>query len=624
MPDQPLNLDAIDLSNEKLKRLAGSGAFQRGFDYYQQDPHLVYEVNSSKVTANVSGTRDYQQILNFSIQGLDGYCSCPASDNIDFCKHCVVVALAVRENQNVDPLASKAAKQPRVSARQKELDLIKNFIEKLDRNEVEASLLSLINEDKTHFTQWALRAHNALNPADAKFLKKKITQAFAINKHLHRYSQVSQYFAQAEPIVDLLMEQREGLSADALFSLADYALNRLGKALATIDDSGGYRFHCQDTLSQLFIEAVAAKQFSQQQLVALLLERFKQKNDIAPDIPDSYQELLGDEGLDTFYQALLTLWRAVPVPTSSDAWDEDGDYHHFFYELLKYARATNNVALLIDLQQRNARSASDLANLAELLIESKQWDQVAIALKQANKSNDAHYVAGQLLSIEVKLLVHQNEHAQAYLLIEYAFSVKPSFALYKQLHKFSELYGPTFDFQISSPELLLNSPELQENGPERRENNNEQPIKNPTQFKQISFDSQAILDQLTQRQIQDSLSQFTYSRLILDILFYHQRYADILKIDAQDLLPKEYLSRLIDAYSDSPDITLALYEKLVASYVGFSDNEHYRQAISALITAKKACLTAQSQSEFSALLARLVITYKAKRNFIQYLTEAGL
>ena len=586
MPTSTLNLDAIDLSDEKLKRLAGTSAFQRGYSYYKQDPQLVYKIKGSKVTANVSGNYAYQQQLTFALQGVDGHCSCPASENVDFCKHCVAVVLAVRESQTT----SSITKKPKISAKQKELDTLKGFLETLERSELETSLLKLISQDKAQFNQWALRAHNALNPVDAKFLKKKITQAFPINKHLHRYSQVGQYFAQAEPIIDLLVEQREGLSTDALFSLTDYALSRLDKALQTVDDSGGYRFHCQDSLGQLFIQAVEAKQFSLQELVTFLMTKLKENNQIAPDIPEAYQHLLGDEGRQAFYQAMLLLWRKTPVPFAtenySETWDENSHYHLFFYQLNNYARQSNNLELLIELQQRNARTASDFVNLLEFLIEANDWQRAAMTLKRVQKCKDAHYVSNQILNAEVKLLLQQEKYTQAYSVIDQAFSAKPSLILYKKMHQLSEQHSHNLASLA------------------------------------ISFEPQTILDQLSERQKEDPLNQFTFSRLILDILFYHQRFAEIIKIEAQDKLPKEYLSRLIDAYPASPDVTLPLYEKLVAAYVRFSDNEHYRLAVSVLKTANKICLTAKSKSEFSLLLARLVITYKAKRNFVKYLKEA--
>jgi hypothetical protein len=386
------------------------------------------------------------------------------------------------------------------------------------------------------------------------------------------------------------VQQHEGLSANALFSLADYALSRLGKALETIDDSGGYRFHCQDSLNTLFIKGVEAQQFNQQQLIEFLLEKLKEPNEISPDIPSAYHHLLGDDGYDAFYHALLLLWQETPVPSTTqndyDSWDENSLYHTFFYQLKHYARQTNNSLLLLELQQRNARSASDLVNLVELLIETKQWELAAVTLKRAEKSKDSHYVINQLLNVKIQLLVQQHHHIKAYNLLEQSFNDTPSFYLYKKMLQFNEQYHLTA-------------------GPH-----------------EVCFEPQVVIDKLRQRQSEDSLNQFTFSRLVLDILFYHQRYSEILKIEADDKLPKEYLSRLIDAYPNSPETTLVLYEKLVASYVSFSDNEHYRHAVSSLLTLKKICFTPQSQTEFNELLERLITRYKAKRNFIKYLKEA--
>ncbi len=573
MSKSPINIDAIDLSDEKLKRLAGSGAFFRGYDYYKQDPQLDYEVSGTKVLANISGTQSYRQQLTFARQGLDGHCSCPASENIDFCKHCVALALAVRERE-----ASPEIKKVRLSARQQEQQDLKQYLAEIDREVLEASLLELINDDKARLTSWSMRAHASLNPLDSKYLKKKITQAFPINKHLHRHNQVSKYFTTAESVIELLAQHSEKLDAKELEDLTDYALARLDKALMTIDDSGGYRFPIVDMLHQLYVNAIEKQKLDLPDLVSFLLEQLDQDNDSSPSIPVAYEDLLGEQGMQLFFDELYKRWQALPAPASDEQWSLDNPYNHQLFLLKNYAKQTKNHALLIELQQRSSRSTRDLLNLTEMLIDNEQWQRASETFERAKSSKETHYFRAQLLNCELKLLAHNKAFETAFSLINQAFDKQPTFALYKQCFEFAKEHG-------------------------------------------IRFDPQSEIDHLTEQMHNDPLNQFTFSRLILEIHFYHEHYSQILDIEAQDKLPKEFLERLIHAHPNAPEITLPLYEKLVDSLVRFADNEHYRQAVLALICAQKEALKPACQWEFEALITRLRARHKAKRNFIKLLNE---
>ncbi|MCK0713977.1 SWIM zinc finger domain-containing protein [Chromohalobacter sarecensis] len=75
------------------------------------------------ITADVEGSERYTVTLKLNKRGLDGGCDCPASEGIDFCKHCVAVALMYRAEQ---------AEQARLAEVRTEFKQKRNFIKWLN------------------------------------------------------------------------------------------------------------------------------------------------------------------------------------------------------------------------------------------------------------------------------------------------------------------------------------------------------------------------------------------------------------------------------------------------------------------------------------------------------------
>ena len=98
-----------------------------------------------------------------------------------------------------------------------------------------------------------MRADSNLGILDAKALKKRITAAIPYNRNLYRYNQVQSYFAQVETVMQQMCELAEQLPADDTLKLLDYALQRITRALETIDDSGGFRFGAVELLQAIHI-----------------------------------------------------------------------------------------------------------------------------------------------------------------------------------------------------------------------------------------------------------------------------------------------------------------------------------------------------------------------------------
>lgn len=295
------------LSDRQLAMLAGEVAFGRGLEYYREGMVVGWNREGATITADVEGSERYRVVLKPGKRGLAGGCDCPASEGIDFCKHCVATALAYRADQ---------AKHSRLTEGNA-TDRIRAYLQQMDKASLVEALESLIDSDPVLRQQWSLWADavlGVLGVLDRKALKKRITAAFPVNRDLYRYGQVSAYFARAEAVVEQLAEQAPQLPAEQCLKLVDYALSRLGRALETIDDSGGFRFHCDPTLQTLHVQTVTRLDWSPERLAAYLFEKAFGDEDLYPKIPGAYAQALGEAGMAAYQARLQQAWDALPAP----------------------------------------------------------------------------------------------------------------------------------------------------------------------------------------------------------------------------------------------------------------------------------------------------------------------
>ena len=106
----------FQISNDYLIRLAGKPAFNRGLDYFKGGHVLEFKQKGSQVTAEVEGSEIYLVRLKWTNNQLDGACNCPASEGFDFCKHCVAVALSLRETQAEQDELAQGGAENRIKA----------------------------------------------------------------------------------------------------------------------------------------------------------------------------------------------------------------------------------------------------------------------------------------------------------------------------------------------------------------------------------------------------------------------------------------------------------------------------------------------------------------------------
>lgn len=565
------------LSDSSLIRLAGDAAFGRGAAYYQQGMVVSWNKKGSTITAKVDGSELYHVALKLNQRGLEGGCNCPASEGIDFCKHCVAAALAYRAEQ---------ANQARLAEGDSE-DRIRAYLEQMDKPALVEALLSLIEHDPALHQQWSLRADAALGVLDHKALRKRITAAFPINRGLFRYNQVHSYFNKAGVVIEQLTEQAPQLSADQCLALVDYALSRMSKALETIDDSGGFRFGCEQMLHQLHIQTVQRLEWPADKLAVYLYEKaFNGNEDLYPVIPDAYIDVLSNASLVAYHAHLQQAWDALPNLTATSEWEERYRAIRLRDPLLKRADAAGDLTAILALYQKTISDEKDCLQAAEWCIKYAAWDYVETWLDYAAKGESTHHPHWQheRKRLEICLLLHRGETEAAAELQWAIYQQTQRLDDYRRLVALMEEHALAIDYRQRAHGWLLDH------------------ITHPPKGKHFSWPQIAINN-------------------LLEIYLLEERLNDAQTLCAEHQVSPNLLYQLAKALA-SPDDSLPLYLRLVDMHVEQTNKQGYRTAIALLKELKASLKTPSQYTAFTQNLTRLRREFKAKRNFIKGLNEA--
>lgn len=563
------------LSDRQLTMLAGEAAFGRGVEYYREGMVVGWNRKGATITADVEGSQRYRVVLKLSKRGLDGGCDCPASEGIDFCKHCVATALAYRADQAEQTQLTEGDATDRIHA----------YLQQMDKASLVEALESLIDSDPVLRQQWSLRADAVLGVLDHKALKKRITAAFPINRDLYRYGQVSAYFARAEAVVEQLAEQAPQLPAEKCLTLVDYALSRMDRALETIDDSGGFRFHCEATLQTLHVQTVTRLDWSPDKLAAYLYDKAFGSEDMYPLIPDAYAEALGEAGMAAYHACLQRAWDALPELPAKAGWSEQYRYLRLRRPLFKRAEAAGDLPAMLALYEKTASKERDCLDAAELCIAHEAWDEVEPWLARAKRAMSDQHPHQQIerQRLEIRLLLHRGEADAAAALQWDIYRHTQQLEDYRRLVALAAEHGLAIDYRQRARDWLV---ARLDKGP-------------PSPF---AFAPRA-------------------ENSLLEIDLFEGRLAEAQALCAERAVAPGLLHQLAQALKD-PDESLPLYLRLVRHLVRQTNNQGYRDGIALLQELQGTLVTSAQREAFEQALTQLRTEFKQKRNFIKWLNEA--
>lgn len=466
------------------------------------------------------------------------------------------------------------------------LQRIQTYLETQDKSQLIRHLLDIIRADEHLQQRWSAKLNATLNKSDGKALKKSITAALPINKHLHHYPQVRSYFAKLEPVVENLLQHVEALPPEQALDLAEYAIDRMQKALETIDDSGGFRLPSLEHLQAMHIRAIGRLPWSRSQVAeSLFTQNERSDRDLYPAIPADYAEALGEEGMQAYYTLARNAWDALPPAAPGMEWDEYYPYHRLGRFLLTWAEAHQDFDGALAIKLKQAADRHDFVRITEYCIKHQQWTHARRWLNKVKTfAPDKENWGSPRLDaerLEQAILLQEGEVQKALQLQWHIFSHSALLEDYQQLLTLEKRAGSKQRFAAESRRYLNNR-----------------------------LTSEA-----------NEYARSRYATALLDILLHEQDLAEALALVRKHEVESEPLHQLAKTFAAQPVTAFELYQRLVDASVSQGNNRGYRHAVALLRECQVLVKTPAHRLAFLQLLDALHSSHKAKRNFIQLMND---
>lgn len=394
------------LSETTFKTLAGDTAFQSGLDYYDDGRVVELAITGSNIKASVNGSKTYSVTLIHTGKVFEGSCTCPASDNFDFCKHCVAASLAYYYQTQINlEMADDASGDP-----------VELYLNTLTKPQLVSELSKALKRDSNDYDHWLLRAEMASGSLSSKDLRKRITKAIPFKPSgIWRFQEVAHYFERAEMAVEALEPAILGLPAKDAMALVIYGVERLEKTLETIDDSSGYRKPLETTLKHWFMTVFDSHEWppkSRTDLLSELMFNEKFSYDLL-SLPRGVEHLLTTSDHENIIANVTKTW-SVLTPPEKDKRHNGSLYKRLEAVLLTDARTKNNIECELDILGKGAVDIDRCLNLVTLCIEHNRLDEANKWLEYASQVQTLRpYDVAAIETQQIKLWIAEKQFNKA-------------------------------------------------------------------------------------------------------------------------------------------------------------------------------------------------------------------
>ena len=404
-------------------------------------------------------------------------------------------------------------------------------------------------------------------------LRKAIDAATQIRDYVE-YSEVPGWASNVNASLDAIDDLASGTRAGLALELAEHAIDRIERAIDSIDDSDG---HCGGLLHRARDIHLAAAESARPDPVKLARDLFAREvdgdYDTFGDAAQLYADVLGEPGLAEFSRLATKAWEKLPKRSGKGRGHDDE--FSAGYERLKgildfFAERAGDVDTRIALRAHDLSSTWRYLELAQFCQSQGRVDEALRRAEEGLWMFEDRQPDERLVSFTVELLSKAGRKADAETLLWRAFEKAPSLELYKRLRK---LGGKTV------LDRIIGILETRSAGKERT-------------------------------------GWYTTADLLVSILIEEKTFDVAWAVARKHKVSDGAKVALADASKARyPREALEVYAERVNQFVSTGGNHAYGEA--AKVIARMAAL--QSEAEQAAYIATLKERHRQKRNFMKLL-----
>ncbi len=252
----------IDITESLLIRLAGVRAFGQGLSRYEKGGVQEVVTTGNSTRAIVHDVGSHSVVLRHSHRMLEGECDCEVSDGIDFCQHCVVVALCLQDGSSTRKPVSK----------RQAMTAIRRHMAALSREELLEQFMDLVGQDRSLRDSLLQRVQFASGGLSFADLKRMITN-IELNGEPWEDQAVRAFFEEFEAILLRIREFADRLDSLVLLRALEFAVQHFNLETQHTGNYGDYWDASTELLFDLHLDAVSRLDWTPVDLERYLKDR---------------------------------------------------------------------------------------------------------------------------------------------------------------------------------------------------------------------------------------------------------------------------------------------------------------------------------------------------------------
>lgn len=559
-----------------LRHLAGERSYARGEAYFASGAVMDLIDTGAAIKAIISGSDDYHVTLCVKNKQFDYFCDCPVGEGGECCKHVVATGLAW--------LAQQGDSSARADSGREAWQALRAYLVTLEPAQLVALLLEQAEDNPALRNELQIQAaRGKAGAVDIKALKQLIDKAFTVRGFVD-YRGMRRFLQNAATVVDMLDGLWRDKQAAAVAELAEHALLKGFKSYDRTDDSDGGFGHLLWQVADLYKASVPKAGLDPSELGKRLFKlQMADKWDFIHF--QDYTRALGKPGLATFRQAADTTWQKLPAKKNKDDWDSDRYTITAIMEGL--ARLDGDVDALIAIKSRDLDSSHRYLEIAEILQQAKREDE-ALAWAERGRKAFPDRLDVPLDEFLIRQYHKRKRHDEALQLAWRHFTGHPSLEAYKRLQASAKQTKSTAEWRVKAIAWLIET---------------------------------------TKKQAAAKLGsrfawQPSYNNVLAEIHLAEGDSGKALQAAREGGCADHLWLKIAAAReADHPQDAIAIYQKIVETYVNRTNNNAYEEAANLVTKVRKLMQQEKQGREFKAYLEQLQTKFKAKRNFMKRLEK---
>jgi uncharacterized Zn finger protein len=557
---------ALLFTEDELLQAAGPRSFERGLDYVAAVEELEFE--GAEINAIVTGTYEYDVTIWRERAKLEGQCSCPWSQEGNFCKHCVAVGLAALAKADGPVPGGDAAAAP------SHTDL-ESWIDSLDADELREELRALIRGDRGLRRRFELRAAQASQDVDqVRKLARQLLGRGGLREPLE-YEDAFDYARNVREVAEAVSVLIDKGHADDAVDIIREALSAARTAIedAEDSDSDGTIAHAMALLLPIHLRACRATSPDPAELARHIAEHnlaVPHEFEFSYDVND-YATLLGDAGVVLVCDAYRAAYEHNPK----------GQREKQLMEQL--VRATGDLDAVVEFLSRDLDSRGyQHLRIAQELEAADRTDE-ALQWAEAGLRDATGFIGTDLVE---------------FVALRYGQAGRMDDLLTMRRNRFRA------EMTVSHYELLRETAERGAVWPEERER------------------AMALLHEDLAKQ--GPKAQYGMGPVLIDILVLEGDYDAAWQLSRKAGSEPQRLKLAALIRADKPAEALEVYDQALAPLRAQTGEDTYRREVE-LIQAIRAChLQLGTAAAFTAYLTAFRKQQRRKRNLMRQLDSVGL